>query len=124
MMYSKREQFSVLLIPLGFLMQLSRKAYARYLENKIYLHAQTIRQANRKIVRLLLAQPAFIPEELQDDMLILLNHYDSWFAQFKEVKKKMHPSLGDPFIFHRIDERSAFPGSAGQKVLEYYQKWK
>lgn len=119
-----KKQFQKFIIPLYFFMQLSRKAYANYLNNKIYGHAQAIRKANRKIYKLLTEKPDLIPDDLKPDMIALLNHYDIWFAQFKELKKKNKPQPEDEFIFQQLDSQSAFPKMAEEKVFGMYEKMK
>jgi hypothetical protein len=123
-MHTKKNQFHKLLLPLWFFMQLSRTAYAKYSANKIFLHAEAIRLANRKVYKLLVEKTSYIPDELQNDILQLLNHYDIWFTQFKKHKKKLKPSLGDEFIFHQLDNQSAFPKATEEKIFRYYEKLK
>jgi len=123
-MHTKKDQFHSLLLPLHFLLQLSGTAYAKYSANRILLHAEAIRKANREIYQLLIQKADYIPEELQSDILALLNHYTIWFIQFKEHKKVMKPSLGDEFIFRQLDDQSAFPKAAEEKILAYYRQLK
>lgn len=123
-MHTPKDQFHTLLLPLYFFMQLSRTAYAKYSANKIFLHAETIRLANKKVYKLLTGRAAYIPEELQKDMLILLNHYDCWFTQFSNHKKKLQPTLSDEFIFHPVDNQSAFPAAVEEKIFKYYEQLK
>lgn len=54
MLHPKEEEFRKFILPLYLLMQLSGKAYAKYMNNKIYLHAlddQSVfpKQAEQKI---------------------------------------------------------------------------
>ena len=72
----KQVLFKEIMLPLYLLMQLSRMAYQKYLQNKIYLHALAIRSSNRKIYDFIVAHLANLPEPLHDDFLQLLNHYD------------------------------------------------
>ena len=120
-MYIKKDQFYTLLQPLYFFMQLSGTAYAKYAANKIFLHAEAIRLANKKVYKLLIDKTSYIPDELQQDILQLLNHYDIWFTQFKMHKKKVKPSLGDEFVFNQLDNQSAFPKSVEEKIFRYYE---
>ena len=123
-MYTKKDQFNTLLLPLYLFMQLSRTAYAKYSANKIFLHAEAIRRANKKVYKLLIDQASYIPDELQPDILQLLNHYDIWFTQFKMHKKKLKPSLGDEFVFYQLDNQSAFPKLVEEKIVACYEKVK
>ncbi len=105
---------------LYLLMQLSRKGYAKYMKNKIYLHALTIRNANQRIYNLLISNLASIPSALENDALDLLNHYDIWMEQFRLFEKEKQPAAGDTFVFTHLDDQSAFPKDAEQKIFEYY----
>lgn len=120
-MHIKKDQFYTLLLPLYLFMQLSRTAYAKYSANKIFLHAEAIRLANKKVYKLLIDKTSYIPDELQLDILQLLNHYDIWFTHFKMHKKKVKPSLGDEFVFNQLDKQSAFPKSVEEKIFRYYE---
>lgn len=121
---SKREPYEQLIAPLYFYLQLSRRAYAKYLNNKILLHALNIFSANERIVYLLESQAALIPEHLIPDAIELLNHYGIWMNQFREYRNSQVITLKDPFIFHHIDDQSAFPREAEQRFLDYYQQLK
>ena len=88
-----------LLSPLNFLLRLSGRAYEKYIGNKIYLHALNIRKANEMIYQLIIDKIHFIPVEIQEDCIELLNHYDCWMLQFKDEEQKRKPSLTDEFIF-------------------------
>ncbi len=123
-MHIKKDQFNTLLLPLYFFMQLSRTAYEKYSANRIFLHAEAIRLANKKVYKLLIDQASYIPDELQPDILQLLNHYDIWFTQFKIHKKKLKPSLGDEFVFYQLDNQSAFPKLVEEKIFTCYQQAK
>lgn len=123
-MHIKKDQFNTLLLPLYFFMQLSRTAYEKYSANRIFLHAEAIRLANKKVYKLLIDQASYIPDELQPDILQLLNHYDIWFTQFKIHKKKLKPSLGDEFVFYQLDNQSAFPKLVEEKIFTCYEQAK
>ncbi len=118
-MHTRKDQLHQLLTPLCFFMRLSREAYSKYLVNKIYLHAETIRVANRKVYKLLINKAAFIPEDLAHDIVILLNHYEGWFTQFRDHKKKLKPLLGDEFVFYPVDDQSPFPKQVEEKIFRY-----
>jgi len=124
MIITKEEQFIRLISPVNFFLHLSRKAYAKYLANKIFLHAKNIRAANQKIYNLLEELPAYLPEELVDDAIELINHYGIWMAQFDEWKKGNSPKLADLFVFYHLDDQSAFPKDAEQHFFDYYKNLK
>jgi len=122
MIATKEEQFIKLIAPVNFFLRLSGKAYANYIVNKIFLHAKRIRAANQKICRLLEEHPAYLPEELQEHAIELLNHYGIWLAQFEECLGEQPPKLSDIFVFQQIDSQSAFPKMAEKHFLDYYEK--
>ena len=105
-------------------MQLSIRGYNKYLKNKIYLHALTIKSANTRIYNLIVSNLAYVPEELQDDILNLLNHYDIWFIQFNDYEMKIKPALSDNFIFTHLDDQCAFPRLSEQKIFKFYHEFK
>jgi hypothetical protein len=124
MLMTREEQFYRLISPVYFFLHLSRKAYAKYLENKIFLHAKNIRNANLKVCSLLEGSAAFIPGELFNDAIELINHYGIWMAQFDEWEKEHSPRLADLFVFYHLDDQSAFPKEAEQHFFDYYKKLK
>ena len=105
---------------LYLLMQLSRIGYGKYLKNKIYLHALTIRNANQRIYQLLIGHLASLPPELEKASLDLLNHYDIWMEQFRLYEKEKLPAAGDQFVFHHLDEQCGFPKDAEKTIFDYY----
>ncbi|MCR6722504.1 MAG: hypothetical protein NVV59_19925 [Chitinophagaceae bacterium] len=121
---TSRERFEKLVAPLYFYMMLSRRAYDKYLQNKILLHALNIFSANEKIVTLIESQPALIPEELIPDAIELVNHYGIWMNQFREFHQSQPFTLKDTYIFHHIDHLSAFPKDAERRFFEYYHQLK
>ncbi|MEP7163372.1 MAG: hypothetical protein ABI741_01695 [Ferruginibacter sp.] len=112
-----------LLSPLDFLLRLSGKAYEKYMGNKIYLHALNIRKANEMVYQLILSKIHFIPGEIQEDCIALLNHYDCWMLQFKDEEQKRNPSLTDEFIFYRLDDQMTFPRLSEQHIFETFKKF-
>jgi len=124
MIATKEEQFARLISPVNFFLHLSRKAYAKYLANKIFLHAKNIRAANEKVCGLLEELPEFLPDELFADAIELLNHYGIWMAQYDEHELRVQPKLDDLFIFHHLDNQSAFPKAAEQHFFDYYNQVK
>lgn len=121
---SKRELFDRLVAPLYFYMQLSRRAYEKYLNNKILLHALNIYSANQKIVSLLESAPALLPDSRMADAIELINHYGIWMNQFQEHRSGRHFALKDEFIFHHIDGQSAFPREAEANFFALYEQLK
>ena len=124
MVITREEQFFRLISPVYFFLHLSRKAYANYLENKIFLHAKNIRSANLKVRNLLEDSAAYIPGELFEDAIALITHYGIWMAQFDEWEKQHSPQLADQFVFYHLDDQSAFPKEAEQHFFDHYKKLK
>ncbi len=123
-MESQSEYPGSIVKTLYLLMQLSKKAYGKYLQNKIYLHALAIRSSNQKVYDHLLRHLPGWPDAIQDEALDLLNHYDIWMAQFSEFAAVKKPALADEFVFHHLDQLSAFPKAAEQKIFDYYHSIK
>jgi hypothetical protein len=124
MIATKEEQFNRLIAPVNFFLHLSRKAYAKYMTNKILLHAKNIRSANQQVCDLIISSPALLPAELFDDAIELLNHYAIWMSQFDDHERKHQPGLGDTFVFYHLDDQSAFPKKAEQHFFDYYNQLK
>lgn len=121
-MHSPLEEYNHLLKPLCFLLQRSRLAYSDYLGAKKYWQAAVIRQSNREVYRLLLTRAALIPDTLQEDAALLMNHYNAWLLQFRRHKKKTKPGLNDEFVFERLKNQPPFPGKAEENIFTYTQK--
>ena len=124
MIATKEEQFTRLVAPVNFFLHLSRKAYAKYLVNKIFLHAKNIRAANEKVCSLLKESPELLPDELFEDAIELLNHYGIWMIQFDDYELQKQPKLDDLFVFNHLDNQSAFPKAAEQHFFDYYNQIK
>jgi hypothetical protein len=105
---------------LYLLMQLSAIGYGKYMKNKIYLHALTIRNANRRIYELLVSHLSQLPPAIEKESLQLLNHYDIWMEQFRLYEKELQPAAGDLFVFHHLDDQCGFPREAEKKIFDYY----
>jgi hypothetical protein len=68
--------------------------------------------------------PALLPDSLFNDAIELLNHYRIWMTQFTENEKQLQPRLDDTFVFHHLDNQSAFPKAAEQHFFDYYNELK
>jgi len=119
-----KKEYQQIVLPLYLLMQLSIKAYKKYMQNKIYLHALVIMSSNIKVYNFIINHIGEIPEPIQDDALELVNHYDIWMTQFNAFEADKKPSLNDDFIFHHLDQQSAFPRQAEQNIFTYYHQLK
>jgi hypothetical protein len=119
---TSNEQYATLIAPLFIYFKLSRKAYNKYMANKIYLHALNIYESNKRIKELLINHPTYIPQQLQDDAIELINHYSIWMSQFDELRATRNFELKDGFIFYHLDDQSAFPRQAEHHFIDYYNK--
>jgi hypothetical protein len=120
----QQKSLEKLILPLIFYLKLSGRAYSKYLNNKIYLHALCIRSSNRKIYDLIVRYPQYIPEQLHPDAVELLNHFDIWQEQFIDEEMKKRPSLNDSFIFFHLDDQSAYPKKSEENILIYCKQLK
>ncbi len=123
-MLFKKRLFEELIAPLYFMLELSSEAYQKYLSNRIYLHAETLRFSNKKIEKLITRKAALIPAEMKPAFIELITHYHSWFIQFKLHKTKMNPAPGDTFIFDQANNQVSFPRKAEEQINEFYLKLK
>jgi hypothetical protein len=120
----RKKIFYTLLSPLVFQLQLSEIAYRKYLQNRIFLHAEALKRSNKLVLRLVSNHAALIPAEIRKDFLSLLDHYNTWFAQFSLHKKKLSPEPGDEFVFLPVDEQSRFPKEAEHNIFQFHEKLK
>ncbi|MBK9479826.1 MAG: hypothetical protein IPP56_00040 [Bacteroidetes bacterium] len=103
------KSYHELFSPLVMQFDRSANCYARYLKNKSYLNAKTLKQANSEILRLLMDKSSLIPEKLNSDALLLIDHLDVWFAQFEQLEKELNPHASSEFVFYRTAEGTEFP---------------
>ena len=120
----KNKSYHELLAPLALQFQRSKNCYARYLKNKQYLHAQTLKQANTEILRLLCEKSSLIPEQLLNDALLLIDHLDVWFAQYAHLEKELKPHASSEFIFYRAADGLEFPKQSEQHFMLAKQQFK
>jgi hypothetical protein len=105
-------------------MSLSSLAYSQYLSNKIFLHAKSIYSANTHIKLLLEEHSGLIPEEIEQDCVLLLNHYTIWMNQFEDLSKSLNPSPETVFVFNRLDDNGSFPGESVHAILRFVDNYK
>ncbi|CAN5282876.1 hypothetical protein BH09BAC2_BH09BAC2_02810 [soil metagenome] len=120
--HTDKKVLKELMWQLNLLLLLSRAAYGKYMKNKIYLHALNIHKANKAIYELLMQKNYYLPYRFITSVTELLNHYDIWFSQFKYHEVALNPRLEDEFIFHQLDDQSAFPKHAEKLLFEYFEK--
>jgi hypothetical protein len=100
----------------------SRIAYDNYIkEEKIYLHARILKECNLKIRDLLLENAYILEENLRNDAMDLIIHYDIWVEKWNDLKQKRDPQLYDVFIF---ENEYRFPKEAEKRLKEEFIKIK
>jgi|TARA_B110000879_G_C11182935_1_gene519525 hypothetical protein len=100
----------------------SKIAYENYIrEGKIYLHARILKESNQRIRDLLLENAHILKNNLRDDAVDLITHYDIWFEMWNDLKQKIAPELYDVFIF---ENKFKFPKEAEKRLKEEFSKIK
>jgi hypothetical protein len=119
-MKSKKKEIVECAIHLNWLMRLSDVAFSKYLSNKFYLHALCLKKSNEAVYKYIIEKAPVWPDYLQPDMINLLNHYDIWFTQFEDFRAKKEFELNESFVFYHLDEQSAYPKAAVQKIMTFF----
>ncbi len=100
----------------------SRIAYDNYIkEGKIFIHASILKECNLKIRDLLLENAYLLKENLRNDALDLISHYDIWIEKWNDLKKEKDVQLDDVFIF---ENEYRFPKEAEKRLKEELSKLK
>jgi ribonucleotide monophosphatase NagD (HAD superfamily) len=74
--------------------------YKEYLQTgKTFRHARILKVYNEKIRELLIEKGYLLSDDLQEDALALVTHYDAWLAKWNDLKEKLNPSPDEEFIF-------------------------
>lgn len=93
-------------------------AYRNYHQNgKKFLYARILKTYNNRIRDLLLEKSHLLSENLQNDALKLITHYDIWIEKWNELKNNNNHSLEDEFIFQNKD---IFPSDASKNLENEY----
>lgn len=117
-----REAILKFLGQLNFLMERSKVAYGDYLEaGKIFLHARVLRQYNDRIRGLITESAYLLNEELQNDCISLLRHYDVWTVCWDDLHNNLRPALDQEFAFAND---VTFPRESAERIGEYLQQLK
>ncbi|HCO66531.1 MAG TPA: hypothetical protein DIT04_02080 [Dysgonomonas sp.] len=83
-------------------------AYALYLNNKSYLTAKRIYNANKIIYNYLNEFLYEIECVYIDEVIEYIMHLEDWFLQF-ELEEQSFINLSSPFIFKRIEGGIPYP---------------
>ena len=98
----------------------SSVAYNNYIkEGKTYLHARVLKDCNVKTRELLLENAHILNEDLRNDSIDLINHYDIWIEKWINLKQKRDLELDDVFIF---ENKYRFPRDAERRLKEEFFK--
>jgi hypothetical protein len=100
---------------LEFLINRSNSMYQRYKQEPIYINALLIKNVNKKIIELLLSNGHLFKSE--EDVNEVLNHFEIWYFQFLQHEKSVN-SLKEKFVFNRIEEATAYPKEAIERLLK------
>lgn len=119
-----KEVFEKLIAPLHIQLSVSAKLYQHYLEEKNFRNAEALRSSNKKIVQLVMDHFTIVPHDLNADVLDLISHYEHWFSEFRDHKKKVQPGPADRFVFLPNADHIPFPFHAEKKISEYYERLK
>jgi len=100
----------------------SKIAYDNYIkEGNIFMHAKILKECNLKIRNILLENAFILSENLQNDAIDLISHYDIWVEKWNDLKQKENPKLDDVFIFQN---EFRFPKEAEKRLKEEFYKIK
>lgn len=103
-------------------LQQSEEVYKKYLsDGKSYLHAKNLKVHNLKIKDLLLINSSLLSENLHNDSLLLIAHYNSWLEKWNELEQKLKPQLSDEFVFANSH---TFPKEACKNIENEYLRLK
>lgn len=86
--------------------------------SKSYFHAQLMRESNRAVRSLILANGHLIPVSLLTHAQEMIKHYDVWLARFDEKRALEKPDADSTFDLGFVEIR--FPVAARDAFFEKY----
>lgn len=95
----KEKSISELLGPINIQLKRTKRAYDRYNSQNLYLEANVLKEGNKIIRDLLLNKSYLIPNEIQLDAELLIEHYDRWLEEFNKIRNDKKPDLEKEFVF-------------------------
>jgi len=103
--------------------QRSKITYKEYINNgNKFVHARILKESNTNIRNKLLKNNFLLSDELQEDALALINHYDIWIKKWSDLYiKNTNLKLDDIFIFQN---QHTFPKQSELKLLNEFRKIK
>jgi hypothetical protein len=84
-------------------------AYQNYKKFPLYVHALSLKKANKKIIKLLNRHNHVLDPETSNVCLELLVHLDLWYTQFKYEERLQSPRIDAEFRFPPLPGNVFFP---------------
>jgi hypothetical protein len=103
--------------------QRSKITYKEYIDNgNKFIYARILKESNTNIRNNLLKNSFLLSEELQEDALALISHYDIWIEKWSDLYlKNTNLKLDDVFIFQN---KHTFPKQSELNLLNKFKKIK
>jgi hypothetical protein len=107
---------------LVILFKRSKKAYEQYIKSgQILLFAKILRECNESIVKELLAHSYLLQDNLFDDTIELINHYDIWIQLWDNLYSSDSFNLQDKFVF---ENSYTFPRESEKNLIDRFNTLK
>ncbi len=116
----KEKSVSELMGPLYMQFDRTRRAFARWQGENLYLEAKVIREGNIAIRDLLLSKSHLIPPLLLDDAGKLVEHFDRWLEEFEKERGSKARDLQSAFVFVG-PQGFPFPREAEKKFIQAFK---
>ena len=92
--------------------------YQNYLKyNKIFVHTLNIRKNNKLIIQHISNNLHIFNINQRQDLLKIVQHMNSWDAQWESLRIKFNPTTNDVFVF---DSQIKFPKNSLLNLNTYY----
>ena len=100
----------------------SNHSYQTYLNRgKTFQYAQDLKIHNSKALKLLVENKQSMPENLQGDIQLLIEHYTEWSQKWEKLAAEKDFQPDDEFVFAND---VTFPKQAAQNLEAAFQKLK
>jgi hypothetical protein len=101
----------------------SKITYKEYIDNENkFIYAKILKEININIRNKLLSNSFLLSEVLQEDVLLLVNHYDIWIEKWNDLySNNINWGLDDTFVFQNSD---IFPKKSELNLLNEFEKIK
>jgi hypothetical protein len=92
--------------------------YQEYLNcNKKFMFAKIIKENNEKISDMILNHIHLFSYEQRSDLILIVNHINSWCRQWENLYEQLNPNLEDEFVFNTLIN---FPKKSILRLENYY----